>query len=618
MGEGGGLYVIFHEVTGLMHPAGLVRVTNCLFDSNTLDNRLSAGAALHINSHNIPGQVEHVQPQYLVQINSSTFFNSSVVNANYETTGSTVFIFQSQSGVHITNCTFISNNVTGLSAGKSNIIFSGEVKFEGNRGINGGGLLLCDRSFIYLTPYTNVSFVANHAVGTGGGIYVSGLCLESIPGCFFQFSRLVLISEKLSLLSTVSVKLVNNTAGLAGNAIYGSSVDYCIIMNPWLYTPFTILGEDLFDSVFKITHEQTDFSYLTSDPYEVCFCSDPPLARPNCSSKMVEKYIYPGSNFTVMVVVVGQRHGTVPGAVKAITEPGVSLGGFQTSQDVTVNCTALSYKVKTALHTTDVELRVQHSLLSPAPTLKLNQTFIRIHLKECPIGFTLYDGMCVCTEVLANRPSIECVLDPYPAILHSSNFWIGYYNSSYPNHSGIIYYEHCPPGYCTGTFPIIINTSETSFDQNMQCSSIREGLLCGSCPHGTSVVVGSQECLVCSSVSSAIVIFALMAVGIVVVVCMNAVPMLTVTSGEINGLVFYANVMQIMLGPYSEPHVQYYILSLLNLDQGVKTCFYNGMDTFAKVFIESVFPLYLFVLALFIIFSVASTRDCRTCWEKIQ
>jgi len=56
---------------------------------------------------------------------------------------------------------------------------------QGNIGTDGGGLVLCDRSYMYLTPYTNITFDSNHAWHTGGAIYTEVECLQSIPLCFF-------------------------------------------------------------------------------------------------------------------------------------------------------------------------------------------------------------------------------------------------------------------------------------------------------------------------------------------------------------------------------------------------------------------------------------------------
>ena len=594
-GEGGGLYIITHEVVSLLHPVGLITITDCIFDSNTLYNKLSAGVALHVNSQNIPGYAEHIQPQYQLKVNRTTFTNSNLQESGVKTMSSAVFVCHSQSGVHIHDCIFKWNNVTGLTAGKSIIIFSGKITFDSNVGVNGGGILICDRSFLYLSSHTNVSFIGNRATSTGGGIYVSGQCLEFIPECFFQFSRSILQSKDMALLKTVSVYFANNTAEFAGSAIYGGSVDYCVILNPWDYTPFTVYGQDIFDEVFHVADEETDYSHITSDPYEVCFCSNPPLFERNCSIKTVERSIYPGSTISVVVVVVGQRQGTVPGAIKAIAGPNTLLGDLQTTQDVTVN-----YTVYTSLPLTKIELRVQHSLLSPVPALRSNQTFIEIISKGCPIGFTLSGSMCRCSELLADQPGIECILDPYPVVRRTSYSWVGYHNSSDNSQSGIIYCRYCPSGYCQ-TDPVYINSSETSFDQDVQCKYSREGILCGKCPSNMSAILGGARCQVCSN-KFLLLIIAFAAAGVVLVAFLN-LSNLTVTSGAINGLIFYANVMQTTLKhAFKIDSTCTIFLSWLNLDLGIKTCFYNGMDSFAKVFLQFVFPTYLFVLAFLIIF----------------
>ena len=50
-------------------------------------------------------------------------------------------------------------------------------------------------------------------------------------------------------------------------------------------------------------------------------------------------------------------------------------------------------------------------------------------------------------------------------------------------------------------------------------------------------------------------------------------------------------------------------VSWLNLDIGIDTCFYAGMDTYAKTWLELVFPVYLIILVISIIgISSRSTR----------
>ena len=603
-GEGGGLYIITHEVIDLLHPVGLITITNCLFDSNTLDNELIAGVALHINNHYIPGYAEHIAPQYKLTVNHSQFTNNSVIlnsDDHQKSTSSAMFILQTQSGVYVSDCIFDHNDVTGLTVGRSNVIFSGEIKFEGNSGFNGGGMLLCDRSFMFLTPYTRVSFIHNHAINTGGGIFVGEQCLQSIPNCFYQFSRSVLDDQKL--LSTISVYSANNTAGSAGSAIYGGSVDFCVIMNPWMYTPSVIYGSAVFDEVFNTTHDIFDHSYVTSDPYEICFCSEPPYAQPNYTSTQIERVIYPGSTFTIWVVAIGQKNGTAPGSVRALAQHPTYLGTLQVSQDVKVNCTALNYTVYSPVSSTEIELQVEGPLLSAPPTLKIKKSSIKLMLKVCPIGFTLSNGMCACTAVLGGKEGVECVLDPFPAVRRSSYSWIGYHNSSDANRSGIIYHKYCPLDYCK-TDLVYIRATDSSYNQDDQCAYSRTGLLCGKCPVGLSVVFGSSKCFACSDrFLSLIIVFAV--AGIMLVAFLN-ISQLTVTNGAINGLIFYANIIQVNrsfleakigLNPIFEVFIAW-----LNLDLGIELCFYNGMDMFAKVFLQFAFPAYVLFLAFLIIY----------------
>jgi len=59
------------------------------------------------------------------------------------------------------------------------------------------------------------------------------------------------------------------------------------------------------------------------------------------------------------------------------------------------------------------------------------------------------------------------------------------------------------------------------------------------------------------------------------------------------------------------------VLSLTNLDSGFETCFYNGMDGYAKVWLQIVFPFYMRVIALALIMgSRYSTRVQRLTAQR--
>ena len=77
---------------------------------------------------------------------------------------------------------------------------------------------------------------------------------------------------------------------------------------------------------------------------------------------------------------------------------------------------------------------------------------------------------------------------------------------------------------------------------------------------------------------------------------------LTITQGMVNGLIFYANIVQSnkdTLLSSSEPAVRVFaaFIAWLNLDFGIETCFFSSLDIYLKTWLQFVFPLYLWVLA---------------------
>ena len=82
---------------------------------------------------------------------------------------------------------------------------------------------------------------------------------------------------------------------------------------------------------------------------------------------------------------------------------------------------------------------------------------------------------------------------------------------------------------------------------------------------------------------------------------------LTVAHGTINGLIFYANVVWINQGVFFSNISDHYdvqcfgimkgFIAWLNLDFGIETCFFSGLDAYWKTWLQFAFPLYLWFLA---------------------
>ena len=157
---------------------------------------------------------------------------------------------------------------------------------------------------------------------------------------------------------------------------------------------------------------------------------------------------------------------------------------------------------------------------------------------------------------------------------------MGFINSSNLDERGVVF-TSCPHGYC---LPDSINI--TSDDPDIQCVDNRTGVLCGQCSDGYSLTLGRQKCSECSNMYL-LLLLPLAALGPVLVAVLFLLN-LTVTDGSINGMIFYANVVAMSHSiRYSDTSSQLYtFIAWLNLDLGITTCFYDGMDAYAETWLQ--------------------------------
>ena len=157
------------------------------------------------------------------------------------------------------------------------------------------------------------------------------------------------------------------------------------------------------------------------------------------------------------------------------------------------------------------------------------------------------------------------------------------------------------PCYDWGISTKVVNVSLP--DPTIVCHSNKSGVLCNECEQGLSLVLGSSNCKKCSDTYLLLLIpFALAGIALVVFILLFNI---TVATGTIYGLIFYANVLAaskdsvyITLPPTNFLTV---FISWVNLDLGIETCFYSQMSSQAKALLQLVFPVYLFLLVFLII-----------------
>ena len=288
--------------------------------------------------------------------------------------------------------------------------------------------------------------------------------------------------------------------------------------------------------------------------------------------------VYPGETHQASVATVGQRYGIVPANVTSMDR--YILPCSQIVQPTTRACTTLSYAVDPKQK---VSLDLYTDSSCSALVLNLNGT------QSCPDSAN-NSMLCICDQAHTNYGIDRCnFTNGSVEITRESEdaFWVGY-NLSY----GLIVHPYSPFDYCVSD-----RVTFTLNNTDLQCAHNRSGILCGSCKQGYSLELGTFQCTKCTNYYIALLIpFALMGLALVflLLVCK-----LTVATGTLSGLVFYANIVgeiHTIFLPVKSTDALSVFIAWLNLDFGIETCFYDGMDAYSKTWLQFVFPVYLWVL----------------------
>ena len=167
----------------------------------------------------------------------------------------------------------------------------------------------------------------------------------------------------------------------------------------------------------------------------------------------------------------------------------------------------------------------------------------------------------------------------------------------------------CPMYYC-----VPYSSNVNLLYRDLQCQFDRTGILCSQCQHhlGMIMIFGSSRCMECTNVHIILAIIIAIAAGIILVVILYLLN-LTVTNGTINGIIFCANIISINNYVFLVNNNVFkplkIFISVVNLDLGIETCFYNGMVNYAKMWLQLFFPFYLIIIAASII--IASRYSYR-------
>ena len=620
------------------------------------------------------GAIHSIDSTVYLQSNSNLIIAHNVVTRN----GGGIYLFSSELSCQ-QNTSFVLDNNTAIHKGGGLHAISSTIKatsallpcknsncsyyngaqmyFTNNSALRGGGLSLEANARFYILKYDviryssvyddtdTVVFMANIA-DYGGAVYVddgtnSGGCTnDSNIECFFQVLRIYLNVAPFFTkdAKTQSISFSLNHARILGSTLYGGLLDRCALsqfgeangyynfINGGSYRGVGLTffkGVSVPNYIYNLTHKEVENNLsISSLPVRVYHCIN---NTPDCTNQGDNNNIQikKGELFIESVVAVDQSGQPVSATIQTslrFAESG--LGEGQLARKIPAECTNLIFNVVSPHSAESLTLYASDG---PCRNADLSTATIGIDFLpcSCPIGLQVA-GMnstnCTC----------ECHTDIDQHVDHcdsrtgslfkqaESRTWISYINDT--DLTGYLVYPNCPFDYCLVISPPLDLNQPNGADA--QCAFNRSSLLCGSCQPGLSLSLGSSHCLSCPSYWPALLIAittAAILAGMALVAFLLVLNM-TVAVGTLNGLIFYANVVYVnkyILLPFQGTNFITVFISWLNLELGFDTCFFPGMDTYTKTWLQLAFPIYVILLVIIVIvISSYSTKFANLIGRK--
>ena len=462
------------------------------------------------------------------------------------------------------------NSYISVTTGSEDSTFH-NLSLTNNEAILGGGLYLSSNAFLYVyhldrRPHAINVILSSNRADYGGAIYFRDetnkfLCesdsadeFSAVIECFFQVVNLY--NETGSL----RFHFDHNRATKAGPVLYGGLLDRCAATRLTSFSFFdsnfgqalsNLSGIDYFKRVSNIANLES----IASDPVKLCFCFE---NKPNCSVPRLPIKTKKGSIFSVSVSAFDHvdhpLNAIIYTQLQSITG---GLGEGQQSQEIDAQCTNLSISVTSLADNETVLLHAD----GPCGNASQSTRIIDIEFTECdcPVGFDIdfqqqSSCECKCSEDKQVRDLIHNCTIKNQHFKKVNNYWIGYENTT--DSTGFILSLTCPFDYCLSFRSAKINLNIPD-GSDEQCANNRRGRLCGSCKSQYSLSLGQSGCVKCGylwPLNTTFIVLSFTLMGVILVVLILFLN-ITITTGTINGVIFSANILSVIL--YSFPEQNY-------------------------------------------------------------
>jgi len=490
------------------------------------------------------------------------------------------------------------------------------ITFLEGRAPEGGAIQLANpKSLLYLIEPLQIAFINNSAT-LGAAIYAEDLFRVNVLFSAKSYCTLQVISSYPQTTSNItdidiSVQFKNNLQGDASVSIFSNNFNvFCCndgscdqtVAGSYLFHGTTV-GNHIFhfDNRFdsKISFSNGICYSFVVPPTEAdfnCTWLDPGvrIATLNRTSVPIIRSlsVYPGKEFLAVYYIYGATYGIESVGSTWLLNSRTDLvhlnGGLNLVQFFSAFLASKSGSFSDGIH---FDL-VQFPQISGIKSVLL----ANITVVNCPPGFVLRGNVsqkCDCEHILT---SVNATCNPTSGLVNiPANSWAGFRDDT------ILYAAICPSTRCGRQ--AIIDLS----DPDYLCINNHAGDVCGLCQDNHSAIFGSHRCLVCPN-TAILTILGYVLAGIFFVIIIFALN-LTVSSGTICGVVFYANFLNLSIDDLLIDIEEYNIyplalrifISVINLDLGFPICFYNGMTVPVKFGLQFVFPVYLWLIVFVLI-----------------
>ena len=490
-----------------------------------------------------------------------------------------------------------------------NMTLTGSITFVANKAKCGGGISIYynnddvyNPNFILFQEPLDVLFYKNVAKLFGGALYVnvyrgykpctSVNCI--INDCFFRLTGSI---------SNIKLNFTGNQTPQGGPGIYGGVIQYCHVkIRDKTRCGYSVLQD--------LTKNSTDVKNI--------YASFEALIIRNCNQTTQNNFV----NITL------QRHRIYNISVEVLGEFDVPLNrrveftlnneddqsyrqiAGQLYNDLKMNgCRNLGFSV-TSEH--QQEELILHSYQWPFLIAQLEVIF---HVDDCPPGFRLNRDVCNCQKSLSITTGHENLFNSSTGLIKCpQQDWMKPILDENLTYEGFMWSPNCPAHLCHNHNDSWLDFSSDNVD--FLCLEYRTTMLCGSCQQNYSLKLSSLKCSKCNSINYLSLLLVFTLAGVALIASLLLLHM-TVADRTINGLILYANIFDIiedtvLLQDKLPPNPLTLFLSWLNLDFGIPTCFYTGLDYYSYTWLQFVFPFYLwFLVGLIILACKYSSRAMK-------